>query len=205
MEPNKNLFPIMKDEAEKVKIIVENIIIMLSNRIYIDKNGNKQPLLNKNITLKDVEDKGDNTFIIKANNGDTYAIKIAFIKISAMRKQLLISEFFKDYVEYKKIIVAQDYNNKIEEYVIKHNAQIFRESSLLKDLLAYKDQPKFELLSPKEMEQFKLEYNSSNYMTKKFTRSDPMTKYFALKKGDIVRIIRPSPVSGESVDYRIYA
>ena len=45
MEENKNIFIVIKSDSEKTKIIIKNIIIMLKNRIYIDKSGNKQPLL----------------------------------------------------------------------------------------------------------------------------------------------------------------
>lgn len=203
MEPNKTLFSVIKPDIEKTKIILDNTLIMLGNRIYIDKTGAKRPLLVSSEAIKKVEDRGDGTYIIKADNGENYAIKIIFQRISATGKQSVVSEFFKDYAQYKKIIVARDFNNKIADYVGKYHTQIFKESSLLYDIITYRDQPAFELLSPTEMEQFKTEYNATDYTTKKMLRSDPIAKYFALKKGEIIRIIRPSPTSGEGVDYRI--
>lgn len=202
MEPNKILFPIIKPESTKIKVIINNILIMLSNRIYIDKNGNKQPLLDYNDTTN-LDDRGDGTYIIETNNGDKYAIKIIFQKIVATGKQSIISDFFKEYAQYKKIIVAHDFNNKIAEYVAKQNTQIFKEGALLENIIDYRDQPRFELLSPSEIKKFKMEYNATDYTTKKMVRSDPIAKYYALRKGDVVRIIRPSPTSGEGIDYRI--
>ena len=87
--------------------------------------------------------------------------------------------------------------------MIKHRTQIFKENTLLSNLIDYRDQPKFELLSPTEMDQFKLEYNATDYTTKKMLKTDPIAKYYALHKGDIIRIIRPSPTAGQSIDYRI--
>jgi len=176
---------------------------MLGNRIYIDKYGNKQPLIDIEKVEKNMDERGDGTFIIKANNGDEYAVKIVFQKITSTGKQSLVSEFFKEYARYKRIIIAREYTGKIADYMIKHRTQIFKESSLLKNIINYRDQPKFELLSPAEMKQFKLEYNVTHYTTKKLTRNDPIAKYFALKKGEIIRIIRPSQTSGEAIDYRI--
>ena len=176
---------------------------MLGSRIYIDKEGEKHPLLDPEEALNNIKDKGDLTYGVKASNGDLYAIKIVYHRISATGKQSIISEFFKEYAQYKKIIIARDFNNKIVDYVSKQHTQIFKESSMLSDIRYYKDQPKFELLSPKEMEQVKLEYNMTDYTTKKMIRSDPMARYFGLKKGDVIRIIRPSPTSGEAIDYRI--
>lgn len=203
MEADRKLFTVFKTDTEKTNIIIQNVLTMLGNRIYIDKEGNKQPLLVPSEASKTIMDHGDGTFIIKANNGDSYAIKIVFQKIIATGKQSIISDFFNEYAKYKKIIIARDYNNKIVDYVSRQHTQIFREASLLQDIIKYRDQPKFEILSPSEIEKFKKEYNATDYTTKKMLRSDPVAKYFALKKGDIIRIIRPSPTSGEAIDYRI--
>lgn len=203
MEPNKILFQAIKTDEVKSRTIIHNFLVMLSNRIYIDANGNKQPLIGSQKDFEKIEDRGDNTYTIRANNGDDYAIKIVFQRISATGKQSIISEFFKDYTKYKKIIVARDFNNKISDYVTKHHTQIFRESMMLYNIIDYRDQPRFELLTPAEMEQVKNEYNITSYTTKKMLRSDPIAKYYALRKDDIIRIIRPSFTSGEAIDYRI--
>lgn len=203
MEDNRTLFPVIKTEEYKINTIIKNTLTMLSNRIYVDSNGNKNSLLVLEEAAKTIEDRGDNVFIIKADNGDLFALKIIFQKISAIGKQSLINEFLKEYAQFKKIIIARDFNNKIVEYVLSYHTQIFKESSLLQDIISHRDQPRFELLSPSEMEKFKTEYNATEYTTKKMLRSDPVAKYFALKKGDIIRIIRPSPTAGEAIDYRI--
>lgn len=203
MEPNKTLFRVIKPESEKTKIIIGNILKMLGNRIYIDKNGEKKRLLYPDEAQKTLEDKGDLTYIIKADNGDNYAIKIIFQRITATGKNSAISEFFKEYAKYKKIIVANDFNNKIIDYVAKYHTQIFKEPILLEDMLVHRDQPRFELLSPAEMKQVKEEYNVTDYTIEKLPRNDPMTKYFALKKGDIIRVVRPSPTAGFGISYRV--
>jgi len=204
MDP-KTIFTVMKSESDKTKIIIGNVLIMLGNRIYIGKDGTKLPLLSvdKFDVEKDIEDSGDGTFTLKTNNGEKYAVKIIFQKITSTGKQSAISDFFKEFSQFKRIIIAKEYNNKISDFMAKHHTQIFRESSFLSDLISYRDQPRFELLSPKEIELFKKEYNTTDYTTKKILRSDPISKYFALRKGDIIRIIRPSPTSGQAIDYRI--
>lgn len=199
MEEKRSLFEINKLENEKTKIIMNNIILMLSNRIFVEKDI-KYPLLDKDATYKEI---GDSIFTLKANNNDNYAIKIIYNKITAIGKQSVINDFIVEYKNYRKIIVAVDYNNKILTFVLQNNIQIFRESSLLQDIISNDYQPKFELLSPKEMESVKKEYHITDYTTEKILKSDPVVKYFALKKGDIIRIIRPSPTSGKSIAYRI--
>jgi len=205
MEPNRTLHQVIKSDSEKIKTILENVTIMLGNRIFIDKNGEKRSLLlpEKREAIKRFEDRGDGIFVIKTENGENYAIKIVFQRITAIGKQSVVNEFFKDYTEYKKIIVAREFNNKISDHVSKHQTQIFRESALLENIIDHNDQPRFELLTPAEMDKVKSEYNATDYTIKKYAPSDPVVKYFALKKGDIIRIIRPSPTAGEVPDYRI--
>lgn len=221
MEPNKTAFTVTKSEEDKKRIILTNVLTMLSNRIYIDKNGDKQPLLDKKAPDADkidtaisptidldkyekrITDAGDNTFTIKVNNGEHYAIKIVFQRISATGKTSAISDFFREFAQFRKIIIAREFNNKISDYVTKNQTQIFIESALLHDIIRHRDQPRFELMSPKEMEQFKQEYNVTDYTINKMLRKDPITKYFGLKKGDVIRVIRPSPTAGEAIAYRI--
>src|SRR5437868_6287816 len=124
MEENKTLFQVIKSEPEKTKTIINNVLTMLGNRIYIDKSGEKKSLLSPKDVLKNIEDRGDGTFTFKANTGDNYALKIIFQKITATGKNSAVSEFFKEYAKFKKIIVARDFNNKIADYVSKHHTQI---------------------------------------------------------------------------------
>jgi|GEM_PF-1471742 len=199
----KSLFIIHKTEADKVKIILNNVLLMLSNRMFIAKNGEKTSLMNYEEAVRSVSDKGDNTFLVKANNGEIYAIRIIFQKISATGKQSAINDFIKEYTSQKKIIIANDYNNKILDYVSKQGIQIFRENIMLEDLISHYYQPKFELMTPTEAEDYKREYNVDDYGIKKMMKSDPVARYFGLKKGDLIKIIRPSPLSGENPDCRI--
>ena len=203
MEENRALFNIIKSESQKTKDIVNNVLTMLSRRIYIGNNGEKQQLLNMANAKQNLQDKGDNTFAIKANNGDTYVFKIIYQNIYAVGKQSFLTEFIREYAKNKKILIVSDYNNKIQDYAIENSTQIFREYMLLGDIISHRDQPKFELLSPNEMDSVKTEYNLTDYTMKKLLRTDPVALYFALRKGDIIRIIRPSLTAGESIDYRV--
>lgn len=203
MESNRSLFNAIKTENYKIDIILKNVITMLSNRIYIDKQGEKQILLNKDYSSDLIDKQANNTFIIKANNGDNYVIKIIFHKISAVGKKSDISEFMTEYEKYKKIIIATDFNNKMQDFVIRNKSQIFKESELLSDMISYVYNPKFIVLSPKETEEFKNAYNATDYTIIKISKNDPVSRYFALKKGDVIKVIRPSPTSGYSIAYRI--
>lgn len=192
----------MISEEDKIERILNNYLKMLSNRIYI-KGGEKQRLLDLEGAREAVEDKGDRTFTITANNNKIYSLKIILQKITSVSRNSPISEYLATYEGTNKTIVATDYNKKIIEHASKNKASIFKEADLMSDKLEYCDQPKFEVLSPTEKEQYFTEYNASAYTTKKILRTDPIVKYFAVKKGTVLRIVRPSSTSGEAIDYRI--
>lgn len=203
MEPNQTFFQTYKTDEKKTQIILNNILIMLSNRIYIDAKGNKHKLLDYDHAKENIVDRGEDTYEIDVNNGNKYAIKIMHQKISSIGKKSPMSEFFIQYPKHKKIIVANEFNKKISDFVVRQRAQIFQEFFFMLNIIDHVDQPQFEVLSPKEKEEYCKDYNATDYTTLKLKRNDPITRYYGLRKGDVVRVIRPSPLSGQSIAYRI--
>ena len=204
MEENKSLFSVYKTEEERIQTILHNVLVMLGNRIYLVREEGVQvkiPLLDPK-TAK-VEDKGDNVYLIHVASKEIYVLKILFQKITAIGKQSIISDFFKDYPNQKKIVVAIDFKVKIQDYTFRNNTQLFREISFLQDILTHAYQSEYELLSSDEMKKVKEEYNFDEYTGKKLTRGDAIAMYYNLKVGDVIRIIRNSPTSGKGLDYKI--
>lgn len=202
MEENRESFTINLSEDEKTQKIIGFTVLMLSRRIFMDDKKEKQELLHSADTSK-VTDEGDNVYTIKARNGKRYAIKIIYGKLTSSGKNSPISEFIKNYSNDKKIIIASEFTSKINDFSNKNGVQIFQEGEMLRDLLKQRDQPEHQLLSPSEMENVKKEYFITSYTTYKTPKSDPIVRYFELKKSDIYRVIRPSPTSGYTTAYRI--
>lgn len=197
----RTLHQIIKTEDQKTEIIRNNVILMLSRRIFIDNHGEKNELLNIE-NLKYPEVGADKVFTIKCLNSEEYATKIIFGKVTTSGKQSALSEFIKDYGKYKKIIIASDYSNKIRDYCNKNGIQIFFERDMLEDVILTRDQPKFELLTPAEMKRVEEEYNVTSYTGNRTGRDDMVARYYDLKHRDIYRVYRPSPVSGYTIAYR---
>jgi len=198
----KSLFNVILTEEERLQTILHNLLLMLSRRIFI-KDGEKKQLITMEGAEKRIVDKGYNIYTLETDNYDNYAMIIIFQKITAIGKQSIVSDFFKDYSNFKKILVASDYNNKTLSSVLQNHSQIFRESTMMIDIISNEIQPKFELLSPEEMKRVKEEYHITDYTIPKLLKTDPVAKYFGLKKGEVIRIVRPSQISGLSISYRI--
>lgn len=203
MEKNREVFQTIKTEEVKSKIIQKFVLLMLSRRIYIDNEGNKQKLLDiDNIDMPELT--LDKTFIVTANTGHKYITRIFFQKLTSSGKQSVISDFIKEYPTDKKIIIASDFTGKIKDFCSKNGIQLFKEDHMLQDIIVSKEQPaKFELLSPSEMKRIKDESGLNNYVIDKTEKDEIIVRYFAIGRGDIYRVERFSQTSGYCVAYRI--
>ena len=71
------------------------------------------------------------------------------------------------------------------------------------DISKHEFVPKHTKLSEADSEKLLSKYNISKKQLPKIFRSDPAIKEMDLKPGDIVKIVRKSQTSGESIYYRV--
>ena len=189
---------------DKNKIILTNTIKMLTNRHNVLNPDN----LEKNI--KKVEDQLDENlfFSIKSDyNEDVYNIKIYYQKLTTIKKITSIEEFILKNKKAKKILILSSINNKVYNQLMQYkNIEAFFDYELMINLVDLHIIPKHHLLTEEEKDIYIQSYhqmtkNNFKGMSKMFV-SDPVARYYNMKIGDIVRIIRPSVTSGNSVFYR---
>ena len=202
-----NIFQIEKNNEDIRKTVLANICKMLTERGTLKKDkldSNIQSLTNKR--------PDDSIYIIdkdnyKENEKKQIAIKLFTTKIKSISKQSVITEFLNKHQKYHKIIVVKSINTKSHQYVVAkfQETEMFLEQELMINLIDNVLVPKYEVLD-NESDEFKSfcdTYQCKKRNIPKLSVHDPMAKYYNLKKGDIVRIIRPSETSGNSVYYRI--
>jgi DNA-directed RNA polymerase subunit H (RpoH/RPB5) len=195
-----SLFIVNLTDEQKETSIVHHVAKMLSRRMFINEEGQTAPLYDYNKNMKKLSDK---TYLFNTNDKKKYYLKIIFQKITTVGTKTSSIEFVDEHRNDNKILVVLDFNDKVKNYCRVHNCQIFKDNFFLEDIVEQRDQPTFQILSSTDMELVKKEYNVTDKTIKGMQRTDPITYYYALKLNDIVRIIRPSPTSGTSVDYRI--
>jgi DNA-directed RNA polymerase subunit H (RpoH/RPB5) len=203
----QQLFNINKTETQVIDTVLSNVILMLSNRVYMSSND-KVPLIafTPDTIKNNLKSIGEDTYTVKTNNGETYAIKIIQQKIATINKPGSVVEFLDTYSKNHKILIASDFSTKAYETIRKYGkVELFREAFLMSDTISHHYQPKFILLSRTEMKEVLEKYNLKEVDLQKMEYNDPAARYFNLKKGDIIRIIRYSPTSGYSPGYRIVA
>jgi DNA-directed RNA polymerase I, II, and III subunit RPABC1 len=201
------IFQVEKNNEDIRRTVLTNICKMLNERGTITNKTYEE-------TVKRLIDKptDDNIYII---NKDKYkdkekqkiAIKLFSSKITSVSKQSPMTDFINKHAGFHKIIIVKNINTKAGQNIMANfsETELFLENEFMINLVDNTLVPKYEVLD-KETDDFK--NFCENFQCKKrnipkLQSIDPMARYYNLKKGDIVRIIRPSETAGYSASYRI--
>ena len=84
-------------------------------------------------------------------------------------------------------------------YLIEH----FRDAELLVDVTEHRLVPAHALLSPEDRQALLDRYKLQAEQLPRIQRTDPVARYYGLKVGDVVKIVRPSETAGRYVTYRV--
>jgi len=84
-------------------------------------------------------------------------------------------------------------------YLIEH----FRDNELLVDITEHKLVPAHAPLSPEDKAALLKRYKLKDSQLPRIQKSDPVARYYGLKVGEVVKIVRPSETAGRYVTYRV--
>lgn len=104
------------------------------------------------------------------------------------------------------IILKEKYNVAIEKGLtnpLYKNVQLFLFKELFFNITKHQLVTKHILLTPEEIKEVLEKYNVNKSHLPKISIKDPVAKYYDAKGGDIFKIIRKSPSSGEYITYRL--
>jgi len=198
-KPTASLMPTEYTQAERVEIMLKNIIKMLIGRKMLDKEKETETY------DKAIKDSTENIFKITTNDEKNIYIKIMLQVISSVSKNDILLTFLNNNINFHKILLVKSLNSKAEKQIVSNygETEVFLEDYFMINLVDHILVPKHELLSDKEKDEFMQAYDLRKKNIPKISVRDPVSKYYAAKKGDIFRIIRMSETTGYYVTYRI--
>lgn len=183
-------------EQQKNEMIIENFVKMLYNRGYFG-DSNLNDLIKSGIhNFANYE-----TFI--KYNSEVFHLKIIPYKLNTIKKSEDIESFLNSH-DNKKIFVILSGSTKIEKQLLEYNnTEVFNDVDLMVNIVDNNLVPKHILLSDDEGKNILTEYKLNKENLPRILSGDRIAKYYNIKPGQIVKIIRPSITAGEEILYRV--
>jgi DNA-directed RNA polymerase subunit H (RpoH/RPB5) len=212
---------IKKDTQTITETVIINLLKMLMYRKWLnldDKNDIKKLVdellksrkedkiynikLTENLINVATYEPFDNKTEWKAFNGNNVVVLLSNLKIAG--KSPVLNEFMNKYANFHKIIVVDSITEKARQILTSGKfIEIFEENEFMINITEHVCCPEFIVLKNEELENFLESYNAKRKDLLKQLDSDPMSRYLYLRRGQVIRVVRNSETTGQSVAYRI--
>ena len=203
------LLPIEKSNHQQLNEVKTNFIKMFINRGFINIEN-----IQKNIDKLIKDDNDDQEYIVSLDNESNYNttiknkrlfVKIIDYKITSVNKNSPIGEFISKHDSEYKILIVQDINQKSENTIESYSTQseVFKINQLMINIVDHVLVPKHIVLSKDETDAVLEAYRAKKRDMMLIKTTDAVAKYYNMKPGEIVKIIRPSVMTVEAPAYRL--
>ena len=185
-------------ENEITEILLKNTLTMVEERGLVKKKDHTKNLKNLLNQIKD-----DMLFSL-IDSKEKIGIRIVKYKVTSITKVEGIDTFLNDKSYTQRIVIFKDMNQKtFKQLILYPNTQPFWEHELLMNIIEHNYVPLHYVLSEDEKVEFIKSYQITRDTLPKLELYDPISRYYNMKVGDIVKITRNNALSGKEIYYRV--
>ncbi|GAA5906801.1 DNA-directed RNA polymerase core subunit RPB5 [Sporobolomyces salmoneus] len=129
----------------------------------------------------------------------------ASVGIKTMRKfiEILETQKISRGILIYKTSMTPSANKVITAMSSQFTIEAFQESELLVNITHHVLVPRHEVMTPEAKKQLLLRYRLKDTQLPRIQLNDPVARYYGLKRGQVVKIIRSSETAGRYVSYRL--
>jgi DNA-directed RNA polymerase I, II, and III subunit RPABC1 len=127
------------------------------------------------------------------------------VGIKPIRKiveRMVSQSIFKGIIVYQKSMTPSA-SKIIQEMAPKYQLESFRENEIIINITKHVLVPAHQVLSEDAKKTLLNRYRLKETQLPRILSSDPIAKYYGLKRGQVVKIVRPSETAGKYVTYRL--
>mmetsp|Transcript_2977 Transcript_2977/g.8148 ORF Transcript_2977/g.8148 Transcript_2977/m.8148 type:complete len:226 (-) Transcript_2977:75-752(-) len=149
------------------------------------------------ILVEKADDESNQLFVFFPED-EKLGVKPIKVYIDRMK-----SESVTNAVMVLKVDITPFAKQALQELSDSFRIEHFKETELLVDITQHQLVPEHQVLTPNEKAELLKRYRLKETQLPRIQTNDPVARYFGMKRGEVVKIIRPSETAGRYVTYRV--
>ena len=182
---------------KKRSYVVDAAQLAMTPRGFVDQFGD-QPKRNDLTILAEHETDAEDQLFVFLPDDDKVGVK-TIKQYCEMMKEASVSHAILVVKQGVTPFAKTALQEMASTYLIEH----FRDAELLVDVTEHRLVPAHALLSPEDRQALLDRYKLRAEQLPRIQRTDPVARYYGLKVGEVIKIVRPSETAGRYVTYRV--
>ena len=182
---------------KKRSYVVDAAQLAMTPRGFVDQFGD-QPKRNDLTILAEHETDAEDQLFVFLPDDDKVGVK-TIKQYCEMMKEASVSHA----ILVVKAGITPFAKTALQEMASMYLIEHFRDNELLVDITEHKLVPAHQPLSPEDKAALLKRYKLKESQLPRIQKNDPVARYYGLKVGEVIKIVRPSETAGRYVTYRV--